>query len=54
MKKYLTEVIEWGAHRLLALVVNRAVEIIEETDRSFDDMPKQLPPPKLPQIELAG
>lgn len=48
MKRYLQELVDWMAERLLARAAMRAVEIVETATRGEDV--RALPAPKLPQI----
>jgi hypothetical protein len=49
MRNYLNDLIEWMAQRIIVRATGRAIEMIEE--RLANDAPKQLPAPRLPEIE---
>lgn len=51
MKSYLKDTIEWIAQRLIAAAIPRVIEMIEDAGGK-DQAPKQLPAPRLPEIEL--
>lgn len=51
MNKYLANIIEWAAHKLLARAVTRAVQIIGEVDDNYAKQYKHLAAPVLPQVE---
>lgn len=52
MQKYLANMIEWAAHKLLARVVTRAVQIIDGVDDKFGSQQARLIAPKMPEIEF--
>jgi hypothetical protein len=51
MKGYLKDVVEWLAQKLIIQAANRSVEMLEEMDGK-GTTPKQLPAPRIPEIEL--
>jgi hypothetical protein len=51
MQKYLKDMVEWAAHKILARAVTRAAEMIDQFDEAYEAQPRCLVPPKLPQIE---
>jgi hypothetical protein len=51
MKSYLKDTIEWIAQKLIVAASSRAVEMISDASER-DEVPKALPAPRLPQIEL--
>lgn len=51
MQKYLEQVVEWAARRILSRAVMRTSEMLDEMDEVFEYTPKALPKPQLPEIE---
>jgi hypothetical protein len=51
MKPYLKDVIEWLAQKLIVQASTRAVEMMDEA-AGRDAVPKALPAPRIPEIEL--